>query len=48
MQGREASEGVMATPRIGGDNMGTRGHDAFQLLFLFKNEGMWFSRLVIK
>ena len=24
----EASEGIVATPRIGEDNMGTRGHDA--------------------
>ena len=33
-QNREASEGVVATPRIGGDNMGTRGHDACHVSFL--------------
>ena len=33
-QDREASEGVVATPRIGRDNIGTRGHDAYQLPFL--------------
>ena len=27
---RETSEGIVATPRIGGDNIGTRGHDACQ------------------
>ena len=47
-QDHEASEGVMATPRIGGDNMGTQGHDAHHPCFLFKDKGMWFSRLVIK
>ena len=33
-QDREASEGIMETSRIGGDNMGTRGHDAHHLSFL--------------
>ena len=33
-QDREASEGVVATPRIGGGNMGKRGHDARHLSFL--------------
>ena len=33
MQDREASEGVMAAPRSGGDKMGARGHDACQLFF---------------
>ena len=33
-QDREASEGVVATPRIGGGNMGMRGHDACHLSFL--------------
>ena len=30
----EASEGVVATPRSGGGNMGTRGHDVGHLYFL--------------
>ena len=30
---REASEGLVATPRSGGGNMGTRGHDACHLSF---------------
>ena len=30
----EASKGVVATPRIGGDKMGTLGHDASNLSFL--------------
>ena len=30
----EASEGVMATSRSGGDNMGARGHNASHLSFL--------------
>ena len=34
MQDHEASKGVVATLRIGGDNMGTRGHDASHLSFL--------------
>ena len=34
MQDHEYREGVMATPRIGGDNMGTRGHEACHLFFL--------------
>ena len=29
----EVSEGVVATPRSGGGNMGMRGHDACQLSF---------------
>ena len=33
-QDLEASEGVLVTPRIGGDNIGTQGHDACQLPFL--------------
>ena len=33
-QNREASEGVVETPRIGGGNMGTRGHDVRHLFFL--------------
>ena len=33
-QDREASEGVVATPRNGGGNMGTRIHDACHLSFL--------------
>ena len=27
----KASEGVVATPRSRGGNMGTRGHDAYQI-----------------
>ena len=34
MQDREASEGVVATPRSEGGNMGTRGHDVCHLFFL--------------
>ena len=34
MQDHEARKGVTETPRIGGDNMGTRGHDANHLSFL--------------
>ena len=33
-QDHEASEGVMATPRSGGGNLGTRGHDAGHLSLL--------------
>ena len=33
-QDREASEGVVATPRSGGGNVGTRGHDVGHLPFL--------------
>ena len=33
-QDRAASESVVATPRSGGDNMGTRGHDAGHLSIL--------------
>ena len=32
-QDREVSEGVVATPRSGGGDMGTRGHNACQLSF---------------
>ena len=46
MQDLAASESAMATPRSGGGNMGAQGHDAGHLSF--RNEGMWFSRLVIK
>ena len=34
MQDCEASKGVTATPRSGGDNMGRRGHDVCHLSFL--------------
>ena len=34
MQDREASEGIVATPRRGGGNVGTRGHDVGHLQFL--------------
>ena len=30
----EGSEGVVAAPWSGGGNMGTRGHDVYQLFFL--------------
>ena len=33
-QDREASEGVMATPRSGRGNVGARGHDAGRLSLL--------------
>ena len=33
MQDREATEGVVETPRSGGVNMGMRGHDALHLSF---------------
>ena len=33
-QDRETNEGVVATSRSGGGNMGTRGHDAGHLSFL--------------
>ena len=33
-QDHEASEGVVATPRCGGSNVGARGHDASHLSFL--------------
>ena len=32
-QDHAASEGVVATPRSGGGNLGTRGHDAGHLSF---------------
>ena len=32
-QDHEASESVVATPRSGGDNLGSRGHDANHLSF---------------
>ena len=32
-QDHEASEGVVATPRSGRGNMGTRGHDASHISF---------------
>ena len=32
-QDRAANEGVVATPRSGGGNLGTRGHDASHLSF---------------
>ena len=34
MQDREAREGVVATLRSGGGNMGTRGHDVCHLSLL--------------
>ena len=34
MQDREASEGVVATPRNGGGNVGARGHDVRHLSLL--------------
>ena len=37
----EGSEGVVATPRRGGGNMGTRRHYACQLSFLFEDEGIF-------
>ena len=51
MQDREASEGVVATPRSGRSNMGTRGHEDTMRAtyhFLFQDEGTWFSRFLIK
>ena len=33
MQDREVVKGVVATPRSGGGNVGTRGHDAGHLSF---------------
>ena len=48
MQDREASESVVATPWSGGGNVGARGHNAATYHFLFRDEGMQFSRLVIK
>ena len=33
-QDHEASEGVVETPRSGGGNMGTRGHNACHLSLL--------------
>ena len=33
MQDHEASEGVEATPRSGGGNVGARGHDTGHLSF---------------
>ena len=33
MQDRVASESVVATPRSGGGNLGTRGHNAGHLSF---------------
>ena len=46
-QDHEASEGVMAAPWSERVNVGVRGHDA-SYLFLFRDEGMWFSRLILK
>ena len=48
MQGCEASEGAMAAPWSGGVNVGVRGHDGGTYPFLFKDEGTWFSRLILK
>ena len=42
MQDREASEGVMATPRSEGGNIGKRGHDDNL------DEGTLFSNLEIE
>ena len=39
MQDRAANESVVATPRSGGGNLRTRGHDAGHLSFLFEDEG---------
>ena len=33
MQDRAASESIVVTPRSGGGNLGTRGHDAGHLSF---------------
>ena len=47
-QDLEASEGAMAALWSGGVNVGARGHDAATYPFLFRDEGTWFSRLIIK
>ena len=44
----EASGGAMAAPWSGGVNVGARGHDATTYLFLFRDEGTWFSHLILK
>ena len=38
----------MAASWSGGVNMGARGHDAGHLSHLVRDEGTWFSRLVLK
>ena len=38
----------MAAPWSGGVNVGARGHNAGHYLFLFRDEGTWFSRLILK
>ena len=48
MQDREASEGVMVVPWSGGFNVGARGDDVATYLFLFRDEGTWFSCLMLK
>ena len=48
MQDREASEGVVVAPRIGGGHMRTKDIMRATYPFLFKDEGTWFCRLVIK
>ena len=38
----------MAAPWSGGVNVGVRGHDVGSYPFLFRDEGTWFSRLILK
>ena len=38
----------MAAPWSGGVNVGARGHDASHLSLLYRDEGTWFSRLILK
>ena len=47
-QNYEVGKGVVAAPRSGRDNMGTREHDACHLSFLFKDVGTLFSHLILK
>ena len=47
-QDREASEGVMAAPWSGGVNGEHKDTMWATYPFLFRDEGTWFSRLILK
>ena len=47
-QDREASEGAMAASKSGGVNVGVRGPMRATYPFLFRVEGTWFGRLILK
>ena len=47
-QDREDSEGSMAALWSRKVNVGARGHNESHYPFLFRDEGTWFSRLILK